>query len=132
MKIFLLLLAALCSGPAFAYTSAELRGDCEAAEALAPNAPDNDPRQVLQGARCTAYVMGFADGYAISDYLAEKVGVRLNAICLPQDEHLPQRLVRAVLNQFDRQPQNNNSTATIVAGALARSFPCPETLEPSK
>lgn len=131
MKTALLLLAALgAASPALAYSSAELRGDCQAAEALYQEQRSSDPYAAIRSARCIAYVAGFADGYAISDYLAEKVGVRLNAFCLPQDDYLPQRLVRAVLNQLERLPMNDSSTATIVAGALARSFPCSEALEP--
>jgi len=132
MKAAWLLLAALgAASPSLAYTSAELRGDCQAAEALYQEQRSSDPYAAIRSTRCLAYVAGFADGYAISDYLAEKVGVRLNAFCLPQD-HLPQRLVRAVLDQFERLPANDSSTATIVAGALARSFPCSDALEPDK
>ncbi|MDR1996437.1 Rap1a/Tai family immunity protein [Azonexus sp.] len=132
MKAALLLLAALgTASPALAYTSAELRGDCQAAEALYQEQRSSDPYEAIRSTRCIAYVAGFVDGYAISDYLAEKIGVRLNAFCLPQDDHLPQRLVRAVLlNQLERLPADDSSTATIVAGALARSFPCSEALEP--
>ncbi len=132
MKAAWLFFAALGAfGPtsALAYTGAELRGDCLAAEALYQG-EGGDPYAAFRGARCIAYVAGFADGYAISDYLADKVGVRLNAFCLPRDERLPQRLVRAVLNQLERLPMDDSSTATIVASALARSFPCAETLEP--
>jgi len=135
MKTTLFLLAALAAAsPALAYTSAELRGDCQAAETLYQEQRSSDPYAAIRSARCIAYVAGFADGYAISNYLAEKVGVGLNAFCLPpNDDRLSQRLVRAVLNQFDRLPANDSSsTATIVAGALARSFPCSEALEPRR
>jgi hypothetical protein len=134
MKTPILLLAALAASPALAYTSAELRGDCLAAEALYQEQRSSDPNEAIRSARCIAYVAGFADGYAISDYLAEKVGARLNAICLPaDDERLSQRLVRAVLSQLERLPTtNDSSTATIVASALARSFPCADALEPKK
>jgi hypothetical protein len=131
VKAALLLLAALgAASSALAYTSAELRGDCQAAEALYQEQRSSDPYEAIRSTRCIAYVAGFVDGYAISDYLAEKIGVRLNAFCLPQDDHLSQRLVRAVLNQLERLPADDSSTATIIAGALARSFPCAEALEP--
>jgi hypothetical protein len=72
-------------------------------------------------------VAGFADGYAVSKHLADKVGVRLNAFCLPPDDNLPRRLVRAVLDHLERLPANGDSgTATLVAGALSRAFPCPD------
>ncbi|HEX6735533.1 MAG TPA: Rap1a/Tai family immunity protein [Azonexus sp.] len=132
MKAALFLLAALGTGPALAYSSAELRGDCQAADALYQEQKSGDPHEAIRSARCIAYVAGFADGYAVSDYLAEKVGVRLNAFCLPKDDNLSPRLVRAVLGQLERLPPNDNSTATIVAGALARTFPCPDSLEPRK
>ncbi|MDR2187255.1 MAG: hypothetical protein LBE62_04280 [Azonexus sp.] len=131
MKYTLCLLAALAATPALAYDSSDLRADCQAADTLynAPN--DNDPALIAGRARCLGYVMGFADGYAVSDYLAEKVGVRLNAFCLPKDADLPQRLVRAVLSQLDRLPPKiDGSAATLTAAALARSFPC--AIEPDK
>jgi hypothetical protein len=81
-----------------------------------------------------AYVAGFADGYGVGDFLSEKVGVKLNAICLPEEsKDLTYRLVRAVLSHLERQPPNNKaSTATLVAGALSKAFPCQETAEPKK
>ncbi|PKO89459.1 MAG: hypothetical protein CVU18_03915 [Betaproteobacteria bacterium HGW-Betaproteobacteria-12] len=123
----LLLLAVLASGPALAYTGDELRGDCQAADAQYRNELRDDPATTVRATRCLAYVAGFADGYAVSRHLADKVGVGLNAFCLPQDDNLPARLVRAVLAHFERLPPNSDSgTATLVAGALSRAFPCPD------
>lgn len=133
MKRLLPLLAALLAAPAQAYSSSELRGDCQAADALYREQKSGDPYEAVRSARCIAYVAGFADGYAVSDYLADKVGVRLNAFCLAKDDNLPPRLVRAVLSHFERLPANDTSTtAMIVAGALSRAFPCPDALEPKK
>ena len=79
------------------------------------------------------YLAGFADGYAIGDFLSEKVGVKLNAFCLPKTPDLSSRLVRAVLGGFDRVPPNTGvNTATLVASSLSRSFPCADSLEPKK
>ena len=89
--------------------------------------------QPSRGARCLGYLEGFVDGYAISDHLAETVGVKLNAFCLPKSRDLTSRLVRSVLAHLDRQPPNpEGSTATLVAAALSRTFPCTELLEPRK
>ncbi|MBI2277507.1 MAG: hypothetical protein HYU74_09165 [Dechloromonas sp.] len=131
---FLWLLAALFATQAHAYSSTELRGDCVAAEELYNQQKSSDPLHAIRSARCIAYVAGFADGYAVSDYLAEKVGVKLNAFCLPKDDaNLSPRLVRSVLAHLDRQgPNPTASTAMLVAGALAKSFPCADTLEPKK
>lgn len=133
MKL-LWLLAALFSTQAHAYSSTELRGDCLAADELYNQQKSSDPLHAIRSARCIAYVAGFADGYAVSDYLADKVGVRLNAFCLPKDDvDLSPRLVRSVLAHLDRQPPNaTSSTAMLVASALAKSFPCADTLEPKK
>ncbi|MDR2839123.1 MAG: hypothetical protein LBV49_11260 [Azonexus sp.] len=136
MKHTLCLLAVLAAASittpaAFAYSGNELRADCQAADTLHNDPNYSDPALVASSARCLGYVMGFADGYAISDYLAEKVGVRLAAFCLPKDENLPHRLIRAVLSQFDRlPPKSDGSPATLTAAALARSFPC--AIEPDK
>jgi hypothetical protein len=130
---YLCLIAALFATQAQAYTSDELRGDCLAADELYNQQKSSDPLHSIRSARCIAYVAGFADGYAVSDYLAEKVGVRLNAFCLPNDKDLSPRLVRSVLAHLERQPPNaTTSTATQVASALAKSFPCADTLEPKK
>jgi len=133
LKRLIALAAACLSFGAQAYTADELRGDCLAAEEFYAAKNSSDPYQSIRGARCMAYVAGFADGYAVSDYLAEKVGVTLNAICLPKDKDLPYRLVRSVLSHLDRTPpQSTISTATLVAAALAKTFPCADQLEPKK
>lgn len=130
---YLWLLAAIFSLSAHAYTPDELRGDCQAAEELFSKQKNSDPLQSIRSARCIAYVAGFADGYAVSDYLAGQVGMKLNAICLPNDPDLSMRLVRAVVIHVERVPPNTTmSTATLVAGALAKAFPCTEALEPKK
>ena len=128
------LLAALVASPAAqAYTPDELRGDCPAAEETHPQKESRVPFNSLRRARCIAYVAGFADGYAVSNYLAEQVSVKLNAFCLPNDPDLSMRLVRAVTIHVERVPPNTTmSTATLVAGALAKAFPCTEALEPKK
>ena len=130
----LLLVATLFTLPAHAYSGKELRDDCMAAEgAFAANAASPNVYQSPRGARCIGYVEGFADGYAISDFLSEKVGVKLNAFCLPTGPDLTYRLVRSVLAHLDRQPPNpESSTATLVAAALSKTFPCAEPLEPKK
>lgn len=130
---YLWLVAALFATQAFAYSNQELREDCQAAESFFADAKSADPYQSVRSARCIGYVAGFADSYAISDYLAEKVGVKLNAYCLPTDGNLTARLVHAVLGHLDRQPRNSTaSTAMTVAGALANTFPCTDSLEPKK
>ena len=129
----LLLLVALFAASAHAYTGKELRADCQAAEDAFAKSSRLDPYGSPKAARCIAYVEGFVDGYAISDFLAESVGVKLNAFCLPAGRDLSYRLVRAVLAHLERQPPNpEGSTATLVAGALSKAFPCAESLEPKK
>ena len=133
MKFLLCLASAAFSFSAHAYTADELRGDCLAAEEFYAAKANADPYQSIRGARCMAYVAGFADGYAVSDYLAEKVGVTLNAICLPKDKDLPYRLVRSVLANLERTPpKSTSSTATLVAAALSKTFPCADQLESKK
>ena len=133
MKKWIFLIAALLSLQAHAYTGKELREDCQAAEESFAKSGRLDPRASPGAARCVGYVEGFADGYAISDFLAESVGVKLNAFCLPKTPDLSSRLVRAVLGGFDRVPPNTGvNTATLVASSLSRSFPCADSLEPKK
>jgi hypothetical protein len=125
MKKALCLIAAIVATPAFAYTADELRADCRAAKALYDGQQGSDLHDSLRSTRCIAYVAGFADAFAVSDYLADKVGIRLNAFCLPKTENLSPLLVRAVVEHLDRLPSAGTaSTATLVAGALSRSFPC--------
>lgn len=132
MKYFLLL-ASLLATQAHAYSAQELREDCQAAESFYGEKKSTDPYQSVMSARCVGYLAGFADGYAISDYLAEKVGVKLNAFCPPTEGNLSARLVRAVLGHLDRQPPNSTTnTAMLVASALAKTFPCTDSLEPKK
>ena len=131
---YLWLLAALLSLSAHAYTPQELRDDCQAAadDMFAPK-ESSDPKHQVKSARCQAYVSGFADGYAVSDYLAEQVGVRLNAFCLPKGPDLAMRLVRAVIIHIERTPPNSSTgTASLVAGALVKAFPCSDSLETRK
>lgn len=133
MKRLLLPLILMLAGSAHAYTAGELLEDCRAAEQLYAGEKNSDPYHSLRSGRCIAYVAGFADGYAVGDYLADKVGVQLNAICLPNDPDLSQRLVRAVVIHTERMPpQSTVSTATVVAGALAKAFPCSDPLVPKK
>jgi hypothetical protein len=130
---YLLLLATLFASHAYAYTPEELRGDCQAAEEIFAKQKSSDPFQSIRSARCIAYVAGFADSYAVSEYLAGQIGIKLNAFCLPNDPDLSMRLVRAVTIHVERVPPNTTmSTATLVAGALAKAFPCAEGLESKK
>ncbi len=133
MKI-LIVLFALFALPAHAYSGKELREDCLAAEgSFVSGATSPNAYQSPKGARCLGYLEGFVDGYAVSDRLAESVGVKLNAFCLPKSADLSYRLVRSVLAYLDRQPPNpDGSTAAIVAAALSRTFPCGEPLEPRR
>ena len=133
MKI-LIVLFALFALPAHAYSGKELREDCLAAEgSFASGATSPNAYQSPKGARCLGYLEGFVDGYAVSDRLAESVGVKLNAFCLPKSADLSYRLVRSVLAYLDRQPPNpESSTAALVAAALSRTFPCAEPLEPRR
>ncbi len=130
MKAFWLLSALLLAPPCHAYTVAELLEDCQAAETIRPEAQANTPPSSARGARCTGYLMGIADGYAIADYLATKGGMQINAFCLPRDPDLIHRLTRAVIIQLERMPSNStSSTASAVASAFAKTFPCADGLE---
>ena len=130
---FIWLVALLLSASAQAYTGHELREDCQAADEFFAKKKTTDPYQSVKSARCLSYVAGFVDGYSVSDYLADKVGVKLNAICLPNDPDLSMRLVRAVVIHVERVPPNTTvSTATLVAGALTKAFPCTDSLESKK
>jgi hypothetical protein len=133
MKL-LVLLFAIFAVPVHAYSGKELREDCLAAEgAFAASAASPNAYKSPSGARCLGYLEGFVDGYAVSDHLAESVGVTLNAFCLPKSADLSYRLVRSVLAYLDRQPPNpESSTAALVAAALSRTFPCGEPLEPRR
>lgn len=133
MKKIIWLVIALFSATVHAYTARELLDDCRVAEELPLEKPATDPVLALKSRRCQAYVSGFADGYTLSDRLAEKIGVRIGAFCLPNDPELLHRLVRAVVIHVERVPPDTTvGTATLVAGALAKSFPCSETLESKK
>ena len=133
MKWLLLFFTTLSALPAHAYSGKELREDCQAAEEAFAKSGRLEPYASPKAARCIGYLEGFADGYAISDFLAESVDVKLNAFCLPPGRDLSYRMVRAVLAHLERQPPNpEGSTATLVAGALSKAFPCAESLEPKK
>ncbi len=116
---------ALMSLPSQAYSGPELLADCQAAEAFFSEGRRPDPYQSVRGTRCLAYVSGFADGFGVADGLAEKVGVQLNALCLPADSSRQFRLVRAVVSHLEHQPPGADADpATLVAGALSRAFAC--------
>lgn len=133
MKRLLCLCLLLLALPASAYTAQELREDCLAAEEFYNRQAPTDVYHSVRVARCVSYLSGFVDGYGIGDYLADKVGLGLNAFCPPRDPDLNRRMVRSVLAQLDRlPPEVTASTATLVAGALAKTFPCPDALEPKK
>lgn len=126
MRLAALLPMIILAGGAHAYTGKELLADCQAAEALHLDKKASDPYQSLQGSRCMAYVSGFADGYAVTGYLADQVGVQINAFCLPAEgDDRQYRLVRAVLAHLERQPPGSDlAPRTLVAGALSKAFPC--------
>lgn len=130
----LLCLFALClATSAQAYTPDELREDCRAADDFFAGKKTTDPYASLRSSRCISYVAGFADGYAVSDYLAGQLGFKLNAFCLPNDPDLTPRLVRAVLARLEiLPPKSTGSTAMLVTSALSNAFTCPESLEPKK
>jgi hypothetical protein len=128
-----LLLLAILALPAQAYTARELRADCEAAEELHNGGKSAAVITTPGPARCAGYVEGFADGYAITEHLADSVGVKLAALCPPPGPDLSRRLVRAVVAHLERQPPDTQaSPATLVAGALSRAFPCSNSLEPRR
>ncbi len=125
MKALPALLAFTLSCSAHAYSGKELFDDCLAAEALYAQKKAADPYQSMRGGRCLAYIAGFSDGYAIGDFLADKVGVQLNAWCLPKEADTSYRMVRAVLAHLEKLPPNSPiNTGQLVAGALAKTFPC--------
>ncbi|MBS1161510.1 MAG: hypothetical protein H6R15_3929 [Proteobacteria bacterium] len=133
MKKLLCLLALCFAASAQAYSVKELREDCQAADESLVQKKSTDANDATKSARCISYVSGFADGYAVSDYLADKVGVKLNAFCLPHEPDLAARLVRAVLAHLEHLPPNpSGSTAMLVASALGKSFSCPDSLESKK
>ncbi|MFZ2267810.1 MAG: Rap1a/Tai family immunity protein [Azonexus sp.] len=133
MKKLLCLLVLCASASAHAYSINELREDCQVADDFYAQKKSTDPYQSVRSARCISYVAGFADGYAVGDYLADKVGLKLNAICLPNEPDLTPRLVRAVLAHLEHMPPKpGGNTAMLVASALAKSFSCPDSLEPKK
>ena len=130
-KILATLALASVSALAHAYNAADLQRDCSSAEASYSG--EREAELTTDGVRCQAYVMGVADGYAVGEYLARQAGLGLNAFCLPKDPDLPRRLVRSVAIHLERMPlASTTSTATLVAGALAKSFPCADKLEPKK
>ena len=128
------LLAALLAAPAHAYSAGELLADCQAAEAIYAGNRAASPWSNPRATRCVAYLEGFVDSYVVTRHLADSVGVKLAAFCLPEAESdLHFRMVRAVLAQFDRLPPNpENTPATIVAAGLSRAFPCSGSLERRK
>ena len=125
MKFFWLV-ALLFASSAQAYTGQELRGDCQAADEMYAGQKSSDPFQAIRSARCIAYVAGFADSYAVTDYLTEQVGVKLNAFCLPKDPDLSLRLVRAAsldsIGMASSRLPHMTSHCLAVSGALERIF----------
>ncbi|GAB1367817.1 hypothetical protein MASR1M42_03650 [Azonexus hydrophilus] len=72
IRYFLPLAACLAGGNAHAYEARELLEDCRAAERFyAGEKTGGDTLAALRSGRCIAYVAGFADGYAVSDYHRE-------------------------------------------------------------
>ncbi len=133
MKLLIFVIAACLSLGAHAYTADELRADCQAAEEAHDAGVTAGQSQPGRADRCMGYIMGFVDGYAVSDHLATKIGVSLNALCFPRDADLPYRLLRSVRMHLDRTPPKSTiSTATLIAAALSKSFPCADLLEPKK
>lgn len=125
MKKLLFILLTVIAGSAQAYTSNALFEDCQLAESEFSSAGSESPKHSLQGERCISYIDGFADGYTVGNFLAEKVGVKLNAFCLPKTTDLTLRMVRAVVIHIGHAPPGSTaSSSTLVAGALAKTFPC--------
>lgn len=124
----LCLLALFACASAQAYDIKQLDSDCRAQELhIGDERPAVDVPTQAKTASCLAYIRGVVDGYTIGETLAGKIGVRLNAFCLPNDSELDFRLTRAVVIQLERLPPRSTvSPATLVAGALAKAFPCPE------
>lgn len=121
--LFILLTAASCA--AHAYSSNTLFEDCKLAESEFTSAGTDLPKHSPQGERCINYIDGFADGYTVGNFLADKVGVKLNAFCLPKTTDLTLRMVRAVVIHIGHAPPGSTaSSSTLVAGALAKTFPC--------
>ncbi|MBK7900703.1 MAG: hypothetical protein KA603_01230 [Azonexus sp.] len=125
MKSALFLALGLVAGPALAYSGTEMLADCQAAESFFAEKKSSDPYQSIRGARCLAYISGFADGYGVADFLAGKVGVQLNALCLPGEDDRQYRLLRAVVAHLEKQPPGTDADPrTLVAGALSKAFAC--------
>ena len=123
-RLFSLGLILIC-GLAQAYSGEALREDCKQADEFLIDSKTSEPSQAIKSARCIGYVMGVADGYAVGEFLGNKIGVNLNAFCLPRDPELPLRLVRAVQIHLEHMPPNSSTTtATLVAGAFSKAFPC--------
>ncbi|MDD2883666.1 MAG: Rap1a/Tai family immunity protein [Dechloromonas sp.] len=129
IKPALLLATLLTCLPAHAYEGAELLADCQAADALYQGEKNSAPQHAIRSTRCIAYISGIADGYAIGHHLAKSVGVGLGAFCLPDDSEIQRRLVGAVLRHLERLPNSalsQGQPGPLVAGALAKAFPCTE------
>ncbi len=125
MKKLLFIVLTVIAGSAQAYTSNALFEDCQRAESEFSSAGNESPRHSPQGERCINYIDGFADGYTVGNFLADKVGVKLNAFCLPKTTDLTLRMVRAVVIHIGHAPPGSTaSSSTLVAGALTKTFPC--------
>ncbi len=130
----LILAATLCTAltttfSAHAYDGSELLTDCQAADAIYQGDKGKDPQQQIRSTRCIAYVSGVADGYAVGEHLAKSVGLGLGAFCLPADDEIQRRLVGAVVRHLERLPaatRQAGQPGPLVAGALAKAFPCSE------
>ncbi len=91
----------------------------------------SDPFKSIRSARCIAVCRRLCRWLRGQQHPAEQVSIKLNAFCLPNDPDLSMRLVRAVTIHVERVPPNTTmSTATLVAGALAKAFPCTKRLNP--
>ncbi len=125
-----LLLPLSFSLPALAYSGPEVKEDCVAAEILLTGQKSTDIFHSVKSSRCITYLEGFVDGFDVADHLADRVGVRLNAICAPKGPENRIRLVRAVLAYLDRQPpfpkDQEIPASQVVGAALASSFTCKE------
>ena len=116
-------------------TPDELRaGDQQVAEEMWPPSKEQHPFKSIRSARCIAS-MSLVLPMLPGQQLPGRASQRSNSMrfCLAQRPDLSMRLVRTVTIHVERVPPNTTmSTATLVAGALAKAFPLPEALGSKK
>lgn len=118
----LLLATSFCT---HAYDGRDLQRDCEAAETLFAQPTAGNPYETLRAARCFSYLTGLVDGYALGDYMADRIGVSLNALCLPTGDDAPRLMIKALLSYARQQaPGGSLPTHLLAAGAMVKHFSC--------